>query len=88
MKIRLSFILGTGSVAYYARPCEEWTFYKIDPAIVRVAGRLASQWVVLARSEADLGALGLDTRWEELRSEPNTPLWTDDFSNLLSAFKW
>lgn len=29
--------LGTGAVAAYARPGEEWTFYEIDPAVVRVA---------------------------------------------------
>jgi hypothetical protein len=192
--------LGTGSVAYYARAGEDWTFYEIDPAVVRLAedpkyfsflsecradkrqmivgdarlrlreaaakhydllvldafssdaipmhlitkealqlyvdkladngiiafhvsnrylklhpilgklaentspqlvarywddtdadphtGKLESQWVILARSEADLGALGRDLRWEKIQSEPDTPLWTDDFSNLLSAFKW
>lgn len=29
--------LGTGAVASYARPGQEWTFYEIDPAVVRVA---------------------------------------------------
>ena len=29
--------LGTGAVAAYARPGQEWTFYEIDPAVVRVA---------------------------------------------------
>lgn len=29
--------LGTGAVAHYARPGEKWTFYEIDPAVVRVA---------------------------------------------------
>jgi hypothetical protein len=29
--------LGTGAVAHYARPGQEWTFYEIDPAVVRVA---------------------------------------------------
>ncbi len=29
--------LGTGAVASYARPGEEWTFYEIDPAVVRIA---------------------------------------------------
>lgn len=29
--------LGGGSVACYARPGESWTFYEIDPAVVRVA---------------------------------------------------
>jgi spermidine synthase len=29
--------LGTGALAYYARPGQVWTFYEIDPAVVRVA---------------------------------------------------
>ncbi|MDY3557993.1 fused MFS/spermidine synthase [Gemmata sp. JC673] len=29
--------LGTGAVAAYARPGQKWTFYEIDPAVVRVA---------------------------------------------------
>lgn len=30
--------LGTGAVAYYARPGQEWTFFEIDPAVARIAG--------------------------------------------------
>ncbi|HEX4611388.1 MAG TPA: fused MFS/spermidine synthase, partial [Urbifossiella sp.] len=29
--------LGTGAVAFYAKPGQEWTFYEIDPAVKRVA---------------------------------------------------
>ena len=29
--------LGTGSLACHARPDEDWTFYEIDPAVVRIA---------------------------------------------------
>ena len=29
--------LGTGAVASYARPGEEWVFYEIDPAVARIA---------------------------------------------------
>ena len=29
--------LGTGTLACYARPGEQWTFYEIDPAVVRIA---------------------------------------------------
>src|SRR5439155_14058627 len=29
--------LGTGAVAAYARPGEDWVFYEIDPAIARIA---------------------------------------------------
>jgi hypothetical protein len=50
-------------------------------------GKEESQWVILARSEADFGPLARDVRWEQLRPETETPLWTDDFSNLLGAFQ-
>jgi hypothetical protein len=192
--------LGAGSVAYYARPGDDWTFYEIDPAIVRLAedpkyfsflsecrarsrrmivgdarlrlrealpnqydllvldgfssdaipmhlitkealqlyvdkladggiiafhvsnrylrlqpflaklaentnpklvarqwhdtekkpstGKEESQWVILARFEADFGPLARDVRWERLWPAADTPLWTDDFSNLFSAFQW
>jgi hypothetical protein len=29
--------LGTGSLAAYARPSQDWTFYEIDPAVERIA---------------------------------------------------
>ncbi|HJZ56581.1 MAG TPA: fused MFS/spermidine synthase [Gemmataceae bacterium] len=29
--------LGTGAVAAYAKPGQDWTFYEIDPAVVRIA---------------------------------------------------
>jgi len=29
--------LGTGAVAYYAKPGQAWTFFEIDPAVVRIA---------------------------------------------------
>ena len=29
--------LGTGALACYAQPAEDWTFYEIDPAVVRLA---------------------------------------------------
>jgi hypothetical protein len=192
--------LGAGSIAYYARPGDDWTFYEIDPAVVRLAedpkyfsylsecragslrlivgdarlrlrealpnrydllvldafssdaipmhlvtkealqlyvdkladggiiafhvsnrflrlqpilariaentnpkltarywydsdrnsstGKEESQWVILARTEADFGPLAQESQWEVLRPEANTPVWTDDFSNLLSAFQW
>jgi hypothetical protein len=29
--------LGAGSMAFYGRPGQDWTFYEIDPAVVRIA---------------------------------------------------
>ena len=38
-----------------------------------------------ARRAADLGALRDDARWSPLVASASTPLWTDDFSNILSV---
>ena len=52
------------------------------------AGKAASQWVLMARRQADLGRLGQDRRWQEVRDRRGARLWTDDFSNIFSVFKW
>ena len=48
-------------------------------------GKSGSHWIVLAHREADLGALATDPRWKRLDPSPSAPLWTDDFSNILSV---
>ncbi|MGH7177774.1 MAG: spermidine synthase, partial [Tepidisphaeraceae bacterium] len=50
------------------------------------AGRLKSQWVVFARSSDDFGALLGDPNWTVVRNG-STPVWTDDFSNIVSTLK-
>ena len=52
------------------------------------AGKLASRWLVMARSRTDLGALATDPRWTPMRVPPGTKVWTDDYSNLLRVIKW
>jgi hypothetical protein len=49
--------------------------------------RAPSSWVVMARHKEDLGTLVADARWTRLRSAAGTPLWTDDFSNILSVLE-
>ena len=50
-------------------------------------GKSASDWVILARTQGDLGALANDPRWQGRPVPEATPVWTDDFSNILSALK-
>lgn len=50
-------------------------------------GVLMSTWAVLARTDADLGPLALDARWRGLRLSAESPLWTDDYSSLVSVLK-
>ncbi len=49
------------------------------------AGKFKSRWLILAERDSDFAQLA-DVRWERLRPERDTPLWTDAFSNLLSTF--
>ena len=50
--------------------------------------RAPSSWVAMARNKEDLGAIVADARWAPLRSSAGTPLWTDDFSNILSVVQF
>jgi hypothetical protein len=53
-------------------------------------GKSASRWAVMARQTADFGALAQDRRWHTVPQGAASAslLWTDDFSNLLSLFRW
>ena len=48
-------------------------------------GKTSSDWLVMARSSADLGGLAADGRWMPSKGTPGAPVWTDDFSNILSV---
>jgi spermidine synthase len=51
-------------------------------------GKAASDWVVMARDSSDLGPLIADARWRTPVVKASTPLWTDDFSNILSVLNF
>jgi hypothetical protein len=51
-------------------------------------GKDPSHWVVLARNSADYGTLANDPNARPLLSKGAADVWTDDFSNILSVFKW
>jgi hypothetical protein len=54
-----------------------------------IPGKFASNWVVMAREDADLGSVPGDGWWQPCAGSPGSGyLWTDDFSNLLSTFRW
>ncbi|HEX8455810.1 MAG TPA: fused MFS/spermidine synthase [Pyrinomonadaceae bacterium] len=59
-----------------------------DTARNQPGGKEPSQWVVLARKGEDLQTLATDARWQKLEGQPGRPVWTDDFSNIVSIFKW
>jgi len=72
-----------------ARLAEDQGLVAIDQRERRTAdwpeGKTTSHWSILARSGGDLGALNQDTRWAPLVATASVPLWTDDFSNILSV---
>jgi hypothetical protein len=50
-------------------------------------GKSPSHWVVMTRPAGDLGSLVRDPRWRTPHASADTPLWTDDFSNILSVLR-
>lgn len=60
----------------------------IDDQADRLEGKEQSQWLVLARREADLRGLTRDPNRLPLESRPAGDPWTDARSSLLPVFKW
>jgi hypothetical protein len=58
------------------------------PADQARMGRFPSHWVALAPDARALERLLQDSRWYRLESDGSRPVWTDDYSNLLSVFHW
>ncbi|MBN9518000.1 fused MFS/spermidine synthase [bacterium] len=50
-------------------------------------GKTASQWMVLARTTNDLGAMGRGPHWHLVRAARPGPVWRDDFANVLAVWK-
>lgn len=47
-----------------------------------------SHWVALGREPAALGRLRTDSRWRALGGDADEPVWTDEYSNILSVVEW
>lgn len=47
-----------------------------------------SDWVITSADRDALAPLAADARWTILSPRPDTPLWTDDFSNILAALRY
>ncbi len=52
------------------------------------SGKDPSHWVVMARHAADLGAITNEPIAKNLTVTGSSRVWTDDFSNIISVFKW
>lgn len=51
-------------------------------------GKFGTTWALLARNETDFGGLSRSDAWKKIASQETVNVWTDDFSNILSVFKW
>lgn len=67
--------------SWQCRLDEDWATDK-----ERDQGKLPSQWVLVYRRPDDLGDAAADLRWQPL-SASEGPVWTDDFSNLLTVWR-
>jgi len=50
--------------------------------------KMNSKWVVLSRSATDHALLARQPGWSVLAPRADVGVWTDDFSNVFSVFKW
>ncbi len=51
-------------------------------------GKAPSLWLVMARRKEDVAALAADSRWRPSRRNDRQAVWTDDYSSVLSVFRW
>ena len=50
--------------------------------------KMNSKWVVLSRRATDHALLAVQPGWRVLDPKSDVDLWTDDFSNVFSVFRW
>ena len=53
----------------------------------KATGKTASEYVVMARRVGDVGTLAEDERWQRLGPNRTAPVWTDQYSNILSILR-
>lgn len=58
-----------------------------DPMPIPIEGKTPSEWVVMARSPVDLAGLATAGSARVLTGD-HRKIWTDDFSNIFSVFRW
>jgi len=50
-------------------------------------GKSQSRWMLIARDKADFEEITRLNEWTEVEPNPNYPVWTDDYSNILRVFE-
>jgi len=60
-----------------------------EPSVEEQAdGKDQSHWIIMARRRENLGKLVRDSRWIPVSVAKDAKIWTDDFSDIVSVFKW
>jgi spermidine synthase len=59
----------------------------ISPA-ERESFKMNSKWVLLSRKASDHASLARQPGWRVLEPKSSVGVWTDDFSNVFSVFRW
>ncbi len=62
-------------------------FIEVTPAQA-AAGKSPSAWVVMAGGADSLGDVPFLPGWKALHANPQSPIWTDDFSDVLSVTRF
>ncbi|HOW71243.1 MAG TPA: hypothetical protein PKY77_11630 [Phycisphaerae bacterium] len=60
---------------------EQWTLTQIEEGQKR--GYFPADVAVMARREEDLGVLAADKRWQPAKEDPELPIWTDRYSDVV-----
>ena len=63
-------------------------FQRIDTEVTTAQaadGKYPSSWLVMAPAAVNLGEIPTEPAWRVLQANPNDPVWTDDFSDVLSV---
>jgi hypothetical protein len=61
--------------------------HSVTPAEA-AAGQSPSDWILMSKGRTDFDSLLAAGDWTRLQGSPISPLWTDDFSNILTALKF
>ena len=62
--------------------------YRAPETDYRKTYKIDSHWIAIARPSRGLADLDRNPAWRPLAPEAGAGVWTDDYSNILSAFKF
>ncbi len=85
---RIAKELGCNIRRRYDASASEWRtdLAKADRLRMRREEQYASEWLIVVRGMENAGKLASDPNWKPIGMPKEPPLWTDDYSNILSTF--